>query len=150
MQRFEFQLEKALEWRMARLKEEEAKLTTLFRERDTLLRNSAALEEAAGEMAKIIPECSAQIKGADLGLMAECVSRTKSRLNKLAQQARDCDSRIEQQTRAVMEANRQKQLLEDLKQERMEEWNYEVNRETEATAGELFLTRWTAPARRLS
>jgi hypothetical protein len=29
-----------------------------------------------------------------------------------------------------------------LKRDQFAEWNYELNRETEATAGELFLARW--------
>lgn len=143
MRRFEFQLQTALEWRAARLKEEEAKLVRLRLERDNLLRLRADIEKAAGENLKIIPMRDARITGSELGLLAECGRSTKSRLQKLAAQLRDCDSRIGQQTRVVMEADRQKQLLEDLKRDQFAEWNYELNRETEATAGELFLARWS-------
>ena len=80
-------------------------------------------------------------------MLAECGRRTKARLQKLAAQLRDCDSHISRQTRVVTEADRQKQLLEDLKRDQFEEWNYELNRETEANAGELFLARWSQSSR---
>lgn len=148
MQRFEFQLQTALEWRATRLKEEEAKLVRLRQEKDNLLRLRASIEQAAGENLKIIPERAARITGSDLALLAECGRSTRLRLQKLATQIRDCDARIGQQARVVIDADRQKQLLEDLKREQFEDWNHELNREIEATAGELFLARWSPASRK--
>ena len=142
MPRFDFPLEKALEWRSIRLREEEAKLLRLGLEKAELLRSRTALEEAISESAKVIPEREAHIPGADLASFAEFRRSAKLRFERLAQKIRDCDARIAEQTRLVKEADRQKQLLEDLKREQFEEWSYEQNRQIESAAGELYLARW--------
>ena len=144
MQRFEFPLEKALAWRAATLKKEEAKLARMHQEREERLRRRAALEEAALQTAEGISG-SSRVGGLELALLAEYGRSTKSRQKKLTAEIRECDSRIDQQTRLVMEANRQKQLLEDLREEQLNQWNQEYHREVEATAGELYLARWKRP-----
>jgi hypothetical protein len=147
MQRFDFSLEKALQWRATRLQEEEAKLLRLRQQKTDLLRSSAALEESALQSAKVIPEREAQITGAELACLAEFGRAAKLRLAKLAAQIRDADARIAAQMRVVQEADRQKQLLEDLKKEQYEEWQYEQNRQIEASAGELYLARWNSESK---
>lgn len=142
MQRFEFRLQKALEWRETRLKEEEAKLARLRQEKENLVRLGSSIEAGVREAAGIIPGACATITGEDLAWLAECGRSAAARLKTIAAQITDCDSRIAGQATAVREADRQKQLLEDLRKEQFEEWNYAANRETEATAGELYLARW--------
>jgi flagellar export protein FliJ len=142
MQRFEFSLEKVLEWRATRLRQEEAKLAALRHQKDAMLRLRAAIETAAGQNATVIPARSLQITGAELSLLGESARSMKSRLTKIAAQIRECDARIGEQTRAVMDAEREKQLLEALRETQREEWAYELNREIEAAATELFLGRW--------
>jgi hypothetical protein len=142
MQRFEFSLEKVLEWRATRLRQEEAKLAALRHQKDAMLRLRAAIETAAGQNAAVIPARSLQITGAELSLLGESARSMKSRLSQIAAQIRECDARIGEQTRAVMDAEREKQLLEALKGTQREEWAYELNREIEAAATALFLGRW--------
>jgi hypothetical protein len=147
MQRFEFQLEKALEWRVTRLKEEEVRLAQMRQEKTSMQRLRADIEKAAIETGRVISENSIEINGAELSLLAECGRSTRTRLKRLAAQIRECDNRIAQQVRVAVQADREKQLLENLKEEQFAEWNHELNREIEATAGELYLARWTPGAR---
>lgn len=144
MQRFDFRLQKALEWRETRLKEEEARLARIRHEKEELIGLCSCIEASFHEAAEIISGPFATITGADLGWLADCGRSAAARLKRIAVEIRDCDSRIVRQTSVVMEADRQKQLLEDLRKEQYEEWNYATNREIEATAGELYLARWNS------
>lgn len=146
MQRFEFKFEKVLEWRAARLEKEEAHLLRLRKEREELLLVRSTIEEGAAEAAQVIPPDPGRLAGTDLAMLAEYERSVKIRLKKLAAKVKEADARIQEQTRVVMEADRQKQLLEDLRKSEFEEWTYEFNREIESTAGEMFLARWKRPA----
>jgi hypothetical protein len=146
VQRFEFKFEKVLEWRAARLEKEEAHLLRLRKEREELLLVRSTIEEGAAEAAQVIPSDPGRLAGTDLAMLAEYERSVKMRLKKLAAKVKEADARIQEQTRVVMEADRQKQLLEDLRKSEFEEWTYEFNREIESTAGEMFLARWKRPA----
>jgi hypothetical protein len=143
MQKFQFPLEKALEWRTIRLELENAKLAQLRQEKSTLLRLCEDLRDSSMEAARGVLECKTALRGADLGSLASYRQVIAKRLKKLSVTAREYDGRIEEQTRRVVEADREKQLLVKLKERQFAEWDYEMKRELENTAGELFLARWS-------
>ena len=143
MQKFQFALEKALEWRTTRLQLENAKLAKLRQERSALLQLSQALVESGKGAASGMLEGAPSLTGADLSNLATYRQNISARVNKLVVTTRHCDRQIERQTKCVVEADREKQLLEKLRERQFEEWNYELKREIENTAGELFLARWT-------
>jgi hypothetical protein len=146
VQRFEFKFEKVLEWRAARLEKEEANLLRLRKEREELLLVGATIREGVAEAAQVIPPDPGRLTGSDLAMLADYGRSAKLRLKRLAAKIKEADARIQDQTRVVMEADRQKQLLEDLRKSEFEEWTYEYNREIESTAGEMFLARWKRPS----
>ena len=55
---------------------------------------------------------------------------------------RDCETRIGRQRERVVQAERAWKLLDRIRERDLEEWTYEMNREQEATAGELYLASW--------
>lgn len=143
MQKFQFPLEKALEWRTTRLQLENAKLAQLRQEKSTLLRLCEDLRDSAEQATRGVLESKTTLTGADLGSLASYQQVIAKRLKKLSVTACEYDGRIEEQTRRVVEADREKQLLVKLKERQFAEWDYEMKRELENTAGELFLARWS-------
>ena len=143
MQKFQFALEKALAWRATRLQLESAKLAQLRQERIALLQLSENLANSASQAARGVFDNARTLTGADLCRLATYRQIVAARLKRLAGTVREFDEHIQQQTRRVVEADREKQLLEKLKARQFEDWEYELKREIENTAGELFLARWS-------
>ena len=103
MQKFQFPLEKALEWRTIRLELENAKLAQLRQEKSTLLRLCEDLRDSSMEAARGVLECKTALRGVDLGSLASYRQVIAKRLKKLSVTAREYDGRIEEQTRRVVE-----------------------------------------------
>lgn len=139
MQRFQFPLEQALKWRTTRLELENAKLARLQQERESATRLRGTICETAQREVAAFLHGSPGATGAELTLLAGYRRGIAARLKKLEMAIRNCEAGIEQQKATVLEADREKRLLESLKQRQLDEWNYELNREIENTAGELFL-----------
>lgn len=147
MQRFQFSLEQALNWRTTRLEVENAKLARLRQEHDCVVRQRAALFESERREVNDFQRLAKHPNGAELALLAGYRQGVAARLKKLETTIGGCEAAIEEQKAAVLEADREKRLLESLKQRQFEEWSYEMNREIENTAGELFLANRTRQTR---
>jgi len=143
MQRFVFPLEKALEWRTSRFDLENAKLSQLIRERDNLVRLTVTLREASLLALRSAHEGVTVTSGAALSQLAGYRDALEHRLRRVAAQVRSCEQRLEQQRKSAISADRDKQLLERLKAQKLDEWNYEYSRELEDTAADLYLARFT-------
>jgi flagellar export protein FliJ len=143
MRRFEFPLERLLQLRSAQLDGENAKLKALYAE----LR---AVEDAARDLKNSDRQTAAgialstSVSGAEFGSLASFHRHVLGRLQRLDQRRQTCVENLNNQRGKVIELNRAKRLLELLKEAGFEEWKYELNREIENTAGELFLARWAS------
>ena len=139
MQRFQFPLEQALKWRTTSLDLENAKLARLRQEKERAIQDCAILRETAQREVTGFQASSRNATGAELAMLAAYRQGVAARLKALATVIESCEAGIEKQKSIVVEADREKRLLECLKQRQFEEWSYELNREIENTAGELFL-----------
>lgn len=139
MQRFQFPLEQALKWRATRLELENAKLAQLRQEKENARRLCGNISEAEQREVAAFRQGSRNVTGAELTLLASYRQGVARRLKKLELVIGNCEAAIEKQKAAVLEADREKRLLESLKQRQLEEWTYEFNREIENTAAELYL-----------
>ena len=146
MKRFRFPLDSVLRWREMTLEQEEAKLQRLFIEeqRITLAIDRTHAEGAAAEQA--IRE-QREMVSTDLRSLAAFRLHVEERRKALTQRKAQQAALIEQQRRAVLEAERRFQLLVKLKDRRASEWQYEAGRETETFAQEAFLGRWNVRKR---
>jgi len=141
MKRFRFPLDSVLRWRESAREQEEAKLQNLLAEEQRILR---AIEQARAEGAaaeRSIRE-QRQMVSTDLRSLAAFRLHLEQRLKTLAQRRADQTTLIEQQRRAVLEAERRFQLMVKLRNRRLSEWQYEASRENEAFSQEAFLGRW--------
>ncbi len=148
MQRFQFPLETVLRWRTTQLELENAKLATLQQEKHRAEQLCITLREACCEEVSWFQDDAANVTGMDLALLAKYKLAVAQRLKRLKVLIASCDVRIGIQTSVVVAKNREKRLLESLKERQYEEWNCELSRETENAAGELFLARQHRSSRR--
>lgn len=146
MKRFHFPLETVLRWRETAVEQEEVKLQRLFTERQRIIRT---IEEtrASGVAAEQSIRGRGEIVSTDLRSLAAFRLHIEERLRTLAQRLSDLAPLIEQQRRAVLEAERRFRLMVKLRERRQAEWRYEADRENEAFSQEAFLGRWSARGR---
>lgn len=145
MKKFRFPLEKLLHYRRGRLSAEKARLAQLIAEQAALERSRAALEREERlimESLRRLPVLSASDLAAADGFRrfatAEC-ARLLSEAGLLA-------SRIEAQRRAVLSARREVEILERLREKRLQDWRAELDKEMEQQVAELVGARWGRPA----
>lgn len=149
MKRFEFSLDRVLNFRRTQAEMERRKLESLGVERATLVRQIADLtrqrheshkrEELAPNQA-IIPQQLAARETFHCFL-----SREKSKLQGLLN---NLETAITRQRQNFMEARRKCELLEKLRGKRLEEWTSEMQKELEELASDAFRARSAAELRR--
>jgi flagellar export protein FliJ len=146
MRKFHFPLDSVLRWRETAVSQEEAKLRRLFREDQRI---ALAIEQTRAEGAAAEQDIRRQreMVSTDLRSLAAFRLRVEENLDRLAQRRTQQAALIEKQRQALLEAERQFQLLVKLKERRHAEWTYEAGRETENFAQESFLGRWSAGKR---
>jgi hypothetical protein len=141
MIRFQFRLQKVLDWRRTQLEIEEAK----FRHTAAAL---GAVDRARAELqaAAIHTECEVRrwvaIGGSDLGALAEYRGHVRSEEARLAARREACARAAAAQQAAMLEARRRCRLLEKLRERRLAEWKAASDREVEEMAAESFLAQW--------
>ena len=126
---------------------EKGKLRALYGERTAIESAVRDVKEADRRATHDVVDSEA-VSGVELGVLAGFHQQTLRRLQGLDERRRDCSARIQKQREQVLKMDRAKQLLERLKQTQFEDWQYELNREIESTAGELFLAGWCRAAGR--
>jgi flagellar export protein FliJ len=147
MQRFVFPLEKLLSLRCSQLSLEEAGLQGLYGERAAIEAACRDLQHSDRAAARDVL-AGEGVSGAELNGLAQYHQHVRQRLAGLDARRKDCAARITAQRQRVLELDRARKLLERLKERKLEEWQYETNREIEGTAGELFLAGWQRRRRR--
>ena len=144
MKRFSFRLEQVLDWRRQQAEIEETKLERLFCE---LRKAEADQQQAERDRAEAADSVltGASVTAQDLAALdsyRQHLDRVKRRLE---QQHADCLKRIAEQQKHVRESQRRVKLLENLKDRRLHDWEYALQREVDNLAAELHLTRRASP-----
>jgi hypothetical protein len=140
MKRFEFPLETVRRWRLERAGIEELKLRQILADKHKL---TAMKVQIQSEMAQTAQQVLGQSSMQPLELESLDSFRlyVRGRVRGLENQERQCDARIVEQRNQVLEARRQFELLERLRQKAMTEWRAAGNKEQEELAAELFLAK---------
>jgi hypothetical protein len=147
MKRFEFRLDRVLEWRRTQLEIELARLATLAEQAQAIDRRRREIQAdyIAAERSLL---ASADIDAADLAALDRYRIWVREESARLAARRAEWEQKICEQRGEVMAARRRCRLLERLKQKRLAEWNAEFDREIESLAGELYLARRSNSAAR--
>lgn len=147
MKRFRFPLETARRWRLEQLGFQELKLRQILTEKQ-------ALESAKQQIAR---EASLSTQGvlgqssmpaAELENLDSFRQYSRGRVRHLENQQKQCESRIIEQRDKVLEARRQFELLDRLRQKAWNQWRAAGNKEQEEMAAELFLAKSIRAKRR--
>lgn len=138
MKKFTFPLGRALDWRTAQARVEEAKMERLYAELRAIDSNEAALLRQRAEAERSV---LGGASGADLAALDSFRRFSVAEHTRLEKLRADCSSRIAAQIQAVANRRRDARLLERLRDNRHAAWTREFDREIDAQASEAFLAR---------
>lgn len=147
MKRFDFSLETVRRWRLERAGVEELKLRQILAEKQTLATTKQQIEsETAQTVRKLLAQPS--VASIELASLDSFRLFVRGRIRDLESQERQCEARIMAQREKVVEARRQFELLDRLRQKAFTEWRAAGNKEQEEMAAELFLAKSIRDRRR--
>lgn len=149
MKRFEFRLQRVMEWRESQLEIELATLGRLTAEGMAIDRRRQQVENECRSAEKSLVAGTA-VEAQQLAALDGFRIWTRQECERLVRKRAECEKLIEDQRRQVVEARRRFRLLEQLRERRLAEWSSEFSRELESLAGELYLARRARSAARSS
>jgi len=131
MKGFQFRLERVLDWRRTEMNLEESRLKQLHGAIALLDQERAAAETSRDEAARAVVSRSS-VDGTELQLLAAYREAVRLYATRLGQKRREREFELASQQQKLLEARRRLRLLENLKERRRAEWNYEVERRASA------------------
>lgn len=142
MKRFHFPLERVRRWRDGQAALEEVKLEQL---REGLAALGAQKRGIESERARSLQQVLHQpaVEAVDLHNLDAYRVHARDQIRAIENREREAETRLEQQRQRVIQARRDAELLERLKQKALQEWQAASDREQESLAAELYLARRT-------
>jgi hypothetical protein len=145
MKAFHFRLDSALRWRATQLRMEQEKLSRISGHLAALQAEvSAKHTELRSGTAELATSGSAAFAS-----WSAYTDRSYRQIRTLEEQLQQGRKAQALQTRKMVEAHQKVRVLENLKHDEHAGWTRELNRETEAFAGEAFLARLQRESRAL-
>ena len=146
MQKFQFRLERVLEWRRKKCRMEENKLAACFALVHAADRKIERLRAERESIDRELLGRSAIPASDFVNLSRYRLRAGKEEIELAEERRRRVVSAAEQRTRA-QQAQRQVKLLEKMRDRRLEEYTVAAGRELEEAAAEAHLSRWTQSRR---
>lgn len=145
MKRFQFPLERVRRWRLEQLNIEELKLQQARAERQAL---ADAKQQVRDQLASSRREVLAQrsMPGLELEYLDSFGLHVHERVRAFEIREHQSEATVVEQRGRVLEARRQFELLERLREKALAKWKAAGDKEQETLAGELFLSRSTRNA----
>jgi len=140
MKRFHFPLETVRRWRLERAGIEELKLRQILAAKQKLAASKEKIKVEVAQTARQVLE-QPSIPALELESLDSFRLHVRGRIRQMEQQERECEGRIIQQRNNVLEARRQFELIDQLRQKALTEWRALGNKEQEDMAAELFLAK---------
>ncbi len=140
MKRFTFPLERVERWRLEQLNLEELKLHQILAERQKPARTKEPIWNElrrVGHGVLIRPILESE----DLENLDSFRQHLHTRIRSLEGRERETEARIAAQRERVIEARRQFELLDRLRQKALAEWRATADKEQETLAAEMFLAK---------
>jgi flagellar export protein FliJ len=146
VQRFQFRLERVLEWRRKKCRMEENRLTACL---GLVHATERKIEQLRAERTSIDRELLARsaIPAADLLNLGHYRLRADREESELAEERRQRLRSASEQRARVQQAQRNVKLLEKMRERRLEEHTVLAGRELEQAAAEGYLARWSQSRR---
>jgi flagellar export protein FliJ len=141
MKRFRFPLEAALRLRRRKVEAAEAALAEIEARRTAALRKAVELETQSAAVRESIGNRGA-LRGSDLRLADGASQGLLLQARFSRETARRLDRDAAAARKALVQARREVETLERLRERALQEWRQAAGREEEALAAELFLARF--------
>ena len=141
MKSFDFPLEKVRQYREKQAQIEESKLERVYAGRRAVEARREALNRHRAETEKSL-FATRSVNAAELAALDRWGRYVDEQNQLFARQLAQCDAEIAAQRARVVEARRQFQLLDKLKERRLAVWRTEYDRELEQQAAESYLAPW--------
>ncbi len=142
MKRFQFPLERVRRWRAGQAALEELKLEQLHGNLEALREEKRKMARARSESEREVLG-QASIEASELESLDAYRLHARNKIREFENQELQAAAQIEEQRQRVIQAQRNVELLERLKQKALDAWQAESDREQENFAAELYLARWT-------
>jgi flagellar export protein FliJ len=144
LKKFNFRLEQVRRWRESQRDAEEARLQALFAELHQLERARVELGIAAAKAEQAVrPGPDAPLPPMqELQALDSYRGYVRRECRRLAGLRSPLEARIAIQRRALTEAERKMEVLDLLREEKLEEWKKELDKEQEDLVAELVVARW--------
>lgn len=140
MKKFHFPLARVREWRENQVTVEEARLERIVTERAAIQERRDAIErERSAEEAAVLGGASTD--SFSLQALGEYRTFATRRIAALDRERVGCESRLVEQRKRVIEAQRKVRLLEKLEERRRKEWTTAFTRELDEQAAESHRSR---------
>jgi flagellar export protein FliJ len=140
MKQFHFPLDRVRRWRREQATLEELKLEQLVEHLTKLGQEKRGIESARMHSEEeVLGQPS--IEATELQSLEAYCLHTRNKIHEIENLERQAGAAAEQQRQRVIEARRQAELIERLKQKAFAEWQAASNREQENLAGELYLAK---------
>jgi hypothetical protein len=140
MKRFLFPLERVRHWRAGQARLEEMKLEQLQGNLVALReeRQNIEIQRAQSEL-QVLGQPSMQ--ASELQSLDAYRVHARTKIQDIGNRERQAEVLVEEQRQRVIQAQRNAELLERLKQKALDEWRVASDREQESLAGELYLAK---------
>ena len=140
MKSFKFSLESALSWRKTALVAEQEKLQRVLFDHHRLEADLRAAESAKRGVVRTQLE-STTISGADFRMIASYLVGLQAKHAQLQLASAESLQKVQRQRAICLEAERQVELLQTLKDKRHATWQREVDLELESLANDSYLAK---------
>src|SRR5258708_6259886 len=145
MRRFTFSLESALRLRERKFETEEIRLRAINAEWEALLVRQQQLAQEVNVAENRIRNPDSNLQSAEFQQLDHFrIDSSRQRL-KLAQNASEISRRLAAQQMQLNIANRDRELLIKLKESSKARWQADYDKEQQALAEEVFISRWNQP-----
>lgn len=139
MKRFEFRLDRVLEWKTVVAQQEQAALDSLHQEKQEITQSLQNLNDRINDLSESSYSAESAQELAYAASARSALLRDRSRTENLSDA---CDNKIAAQQEKYRSADTERRLVGKLKERSYGEWSAEVSREMEATASDLYLGGW--------
>jgi flagellar biosynthesis chaperone FliJ len=141
MQRFRFTLERVRHWRQEQAEIEESVLGKLVAQRQALVDRMERLQRERREGDAALVRC-ATVLAQELVAVESGRHWIKTETARLILRVGETDKQIEQQRARVVQARRNYELLQRLKDRASHKWQKDADRELDQLAADAFLSQW--------
>jgi flagellar export protein FliJ len=140
MKKFSFPLDRVLVWRRLELEREQAVLQRMVTQRNALAAKDAALRAQRIDAERLI-SANRYLDSETVATLPAWQSRMKKAIATAANDLVIADQKAAAQQARFLQAKLRVELLERLREKRLDQWQIELGREEEAFAAEAFLAR---------